>query len=176
MKGFSPIIDSTGKITGYKTQAGADTVFPFNGGKDKLYEALQYSGFVNSDMTFEQMCDVLAQKYPLVYRYCTIQPYSNGSGNTQNGINYSVRKSDGSVEATGSYRLDQIIIIHHGISDFIRIRDYVDGYYVIFPEVANLYYGKSLAGMNNKLGKGDSIRIHVQDKTTYYFKKREETD
>ena len=30
--GFTPIIDSTGKITGYKTEAGADTVFPFNRG------------------------------------------------------------------------------------------------------------------------------------------------
>ncbi len=29
LKGFTPIVDSTGRITGYKTQAGADTVFPF---------------------------------------------------------------------------------------------------------------------------------------------------
>lgn len=29
--GFEPIIDSTGKITGYKTKVGADTVFPFSG-------------------------------------------------------------------------------------------------------------------------------------------------
>lgn len=28
--GFTPVIDSTGKITGYKTKRGADTVFPFN--------------------------------------------------------------------------------------------------------------------------------------------------
>ena len=27
--GFEPIIDETGKITGYKTKVGADTVFPF---------------------------------------------------------------------------------------------------------------------------------------------------
>lgn len=27
--GFTPVIDSTGKITGYKTKVGADTVFPF---------------------------------------------------------------------------------------------------------------------------------------------------
>ncbi len=31
--GFKPVIDeSTGEITGYKTKAGADTVFPFRGG------------------------------------------------------------------------------------------------------------------------------------------------
>ena len=28
--GFTPIIDDTGKITGYKTKVGADTVFPFS--------------------------------------------------------------------------------------------------------------------------------------------------
>ena len=28
--GFTPIIDGTGKITGYKTKVGADTVFPFS--------------------------------------------------------------------------------------------------------------------------------------------------
>lgn len=31
LKGFSPVLDSTGKITGYKTDiGGADTVFPFS--------------------------------------------------------------------------------------------------------------------------------------------------
>ena len=31
------VYDSTGKITGYKTKAGADTVFPFkSGGVDKI--------------------------------------------------------------------------------------------------------------------------------------------
>lgn len=37
--GFTPIIDSTGKITGYKTTAGADTVFPFKSGT--TYKGLQ---------------------------------------------------------------------------------------------------------------------------------------
>lgn len=31
--GFTPVIDDTGKITGYKTKAGADAVFPFSSGK-----------------------------------------------------------------------------------------------------------------------------------------------
>ncbi|MCM1388096.1 MAG: hypothetical protein NC231_12270 [Bacillus sp. (in: Bacteria)] len=31
LKGFDPVLDNTGKITGYKTSiGGADTVFPFN--------------------------------------------------------------------------------------------------------------------------------------------------
>ena len=35
--GFTPVIDEgTGKITGYKTKVGADTVFPFKKGIDKV--------------------------------------------------------------------------------------------------------------------------------------------
>lgn len=34
LKGFEPVLDETGKITGYKTEiGGADTVFPFSGAK-----------------------------------------------------------------------------------------------------------------------------------------------
>lgn len=37
LKGFEPILDDTGKITGYKTEiGGADTVFPFSGGNKKV--------------------------------------------------------------------------------------------------------------------------------------------
>ncbi len=42
---------------------GADTVVPFSNAK-KLYEALQYSGLVTEDMTFDEMCAVLAEVYP----------------------------------------------------------------------------------------------------------------
>lgn len=65
--GFTPVIDETGKITGYTTSVGgADTVFPFSeGGKEKLYNALRYSNFgLTEDMTFDEMCDVLARLYP----------------------------------------------------------------------------------------------------------------
>ena len=44
--GFIPIIDSTGKITGYKTKAGADTVFPFN----NLYD-MQFASGNNISIT-----------------------------------------------------------------------------------------------------------------------------
>lgn len=40
--GFEPICDSTGKITGYKTAGGADTVFPFNTGFKKAKVTLRY--------------------------------------------------------------------------------------------------------------------------------------
>lgn len=40
------------------------------GSSKKLYEALQYSGLVTEDMTFAEMCEVLAAKYPeLLYIY-----------------------------------------------------------------------------------------------------------
>jgi len=47
-------------ITG---EDGADTVIPFSNAK-KLYEALQYSGLVTEDMTFDEMCAVLLATYP----------------------------------------------------------------------------------------------------------------
>lgn len=42
---------------------GADTVIPFRN-KDELYEALQYSGLVTEDMTYEEMLAALSAKYP----------------------------------------------------------------------------------------------------------------
>jgi len=44
LKGFSPVLDETGKITGYKTDiGGADTVFPFSG-KTKFAIAHSWGG------------------------------------------------------------------------------------------------------------------------------------
>ena len=37
------------------------------GSSKKLYEALQYSGLVTEDMTFAEMCAVLAAEYPEMY-------------------------------------------------------------------------------------------------------------
>ena len=42
LAGFEPVCDSTGKITGYKTAGGADTVFPFNTGFKKAKVTLRY--------------------------------------------------------------------------------------------------------------------------------------
>ena len=41
--GFTPIIDSTGKITGYKTKVGADTVFPFSSLKYGTFDIPSYT-------------------------------------------------------------------------------------------------------------------------------------
>ena len=44
---------------------GADTFHPFSeDGTAELYEALKYSGFVTADMSFEEMCAALADKFP----------------------------------------------------------------------------------------------------------------
>ena len=43
LKGFEPILDDTGKITGYKTEiGGADTVFPFS---NPFYNAVNYKDY-----------------------------------------------------------------------------------------------------------------------------------
>lgn len=42
LAGFEPICDAAGKITGYKTARGADTVFPFNNAKGTYQITIQY--------------------------------------------------------------------------------------------------------------------------------------
>ena len=65
--GFTPVIDeTTGKITGYKTKAGADTVFPFSGEKTALLaldlapltksNAYATISFENEDYFQEKVC------------------------------------------------------------------------------------------------------------------------
>ena len=46
--GLTPIIDSTGKITGYKTKVGADTVFPFSNAKQQTGSLTHHSGNIYS--------------------------------------------------------------------------------------------------------------------------------
>lgn len=43
LKGFEPVCDSFGKITGYKTAGGADTVFPFST-NCRIYYRLRATG------------------------------------------------------------------------------------------------------------------------------------
>lgn len=43
LKGVEFITDTTGKITGYKTKTGADTVFPFSGGDYEITINLLFS-------------------------------------------------------------------------------------------------------------------------------------
>lgn len=71
---------------------GADTFFPFSNAK-KLYEALQYSGLVTEDMTFDEMCEVLANHFPPKFNLLSDVPISlynlSRSGNTFNSYDGS---------------------------------------------------------------------------------------
>ena len=67
LKGFTPIVDSTGKITGYKTKAGADTVFPFS---NKSFT------FTVSYSKYKIDIDVKAYSSLKISRN-TVHPYSN---------------------------------------------------------------------------------------------------
>lgn len=65
--GFSPIIDETGKITGYMTTiGGADTVFPFSEiDKEQLIIALANSNLgLNMESTPEQIYTALFNRFP----------------------------------------------------------------------------------------------------------------
>lgn len=46
---------------------GADTVIPFSNAR-KLYEALEHSGLVTEDMSFDEMCEVLSEYFPEIYK------------------------------------------------------------------------------------------------------------
>ena len=49
-----------------KDSEGADTVVPFKSGDGDattLYQALQYSGLVTPDMTFDEMCNALSDYF-----------------------------------------------------------------------------------------------------------------
>ena len=99
--GFTPIIDVDGKITGYKTKAGADTVFPFSeGGKEKLYNSLKYSNFgLTEDMTFDEMCDVLARLYPAELNLLTSE-YFTADGFITVGEDYVQFTNNGGTAVT----------------------------------------------------------------------------
>lgn len=52
--GFTPIIDSTGKITGYKTKVGADTVFPFSNNQSQVITINPFSSLSKTiELDFE---------------------------------------------------------------------------------------------------------------------------
>lgn len=65
--GFEPVIDETGRITGYKTTVGgADTVFPFSEiDKNALLEALSASGLnIDANSTPEEIYTELKRAFP----------------------------------------------------------------------------------------------------------------
>lgn len=54
LSGFEPICDSTGRITGYKTDiGGADTVFPFSNGRFLIRGNVELTNNINFTVTQE---------------------------------------------------------------------------------------------------------------------------
>lgn len=79
---------------------GADTFFPFSNAK-KLYEALQYSGLVTEDMTFDEMCEVLAEAYPEVVNLLKLKFTASGGGSVDTNTETSlVLRYKGTSEGT----------------------------------------------------------------------------
>lgn len=75
--GFTPIIDDTGKITGYKTKVGADTVFPFSSSSvvargnihKKLKAGESYQQLINfgKEITKPKLTIEMLSKSPTLY-------------------------------------------------------------------------------------------------------------
>ena len=65
--------------------------------RTSLYTALQYSGLVTSSMTFDEMCAVLAAKYPneqiLYYNGNTYSSITGGFVLTASATSYSSNSS-----------------------------------------------------------------------------------
>lgn len=72
LAGFEPVLDSTGKITGYKTNVGgADTVFPFSDIEGKYYSGT-FHAYSTSNSKFNT-----GGKQPKIIFVCYYS-YSNG--------------------------------------------------------------------------------------------------
>ena len=100
LKGFEPILDDTGKITGYKTEiGGADTVFPFNGNKQSKTVSFtttssdKNNGYKNVVVTFDDLIKVQSYTIDNFVDNFRIASIINGtvSGNT---VNLKIRTTD----------------------------------------------------------------------------------
>lgn len=111
------------------TFGGEDT----NKAKKELYEALQYSDLVTEDMTFEEMCEVLATEYPEIHiTWYKAYFYTNSSGTF---CDLTVYNSDSSIAhqetlqtSASNYEDKNISIIYNTFSNGRWVFTYkVDG-------------------------------------------------
>lgn len=99
--GFTPVIDSTGKITGYKTEAGADTVFPFSSNIYGRGWHIANCSSMSINIDFKDIQDwrtltlndfiwapsgVLTTSHPYAGGYSVTKATFSGSYNNSNGI------------------------------------------------------------------------------------------
>ena len=69
--GFTPVIDETGRITGYKTTAGADTVFPFKG----VLQGVKMLGNVDLIAVGTKNSVNVSELYPNIYKNLTVENF-----------------------------------------------------------------------------------------------------
>lgn len=93
------------------------------GGADpkKLYEALQYSGLVNSSMTYDEMISVLANKYP------KLRSYSFSGTNTQGSTTGVICSKMTDIRAMVDYFSVSLNIGNTGAYNASTITIYFDG-------------------------------------------------
>lgn len=72
------------------------------GSSKKLYEALQYSGLVTEDMTFDEMCEVLAAEYPERYIASYSAYFHKPTTNGTHSCDITIYYNDGSIAHTES--------------------------------------------------------------------------
>ncbi len=87
--GFAPVIDETGRITGYKTTAGADTVFPF---KNMMQE-----GKIKKIYLGNQKISNLSNSGSVTFDCTSINNY-----NKLNTNNFAIDVGNGSIKTLGN--------------------------------------------------------------------------
>lgn len=126
--GFTPVIDSTGKITGYKTKAGADTVFPFSRGVITIPKLmLQLNG---------NYCEAQFETKNLTK--LTIGNVNSGSDS------YSTKTVEGTNNLSGTWTVLHTLSHGVGVSDLnIAAYDYVR----IFIKALGAYHFVTITDM-----------------------------
>lgn len=125
MGGFTPVIDeTTGRITGYKTEVGADTVFPFSSG----IPLFSNWGFNSST----KIVYYNIEKFSKVKYTCTSKVSTssiNSFGVSKNTTNASDTDFMELGEATGEYEIDisayKYLFIDVGYTSFPKFSEFI---------------------------------------------------
>ena len=108
--GFTPIIDETGKITGYKTSVGgADTVFPFNNSGRYYFKLGNNADFTAIIQSLNKaVSDFTADNFKAIYTIIKINASFTrgdsesavGSGSVSGNSTVTIKYNNGVVSAT----------------------------------------------------------------------------
>lgn len=114
------------------------------GSKKKLYEALQYSGLVTEDMTYNEMLEVLSNTYPeKLYQSFSLSFYvSGGSSNSAVSAYYDIPVAN--AKLTYSFRSNSTTSQFSG--HYIAIVDENGVTSYLYGPAGTVYYGISASG------------------------------